>query len=145
MVRRHELSDAQWDAIKDLVPPPKEKGRKPEDPRRVLNGIFWILNTGAPWRDLPARYGIYQTVYHRFAQFRKDGTLDRILEALQMKLDELGRIDWDLFCVDGTSVRATKAAAGASTPKKTSAKRAKSRKTTRSGNRAGAGEPKSTS
>lgn len=118
MVKRHELTDAQWEAICDLLPEPKATGRRPEDGRKVFNGIFWILNTGAPWRDLPSRYGTWQTVYHRFTQYRKDGTIDRMLERLQMKLDEMGRIDWELFCVDGTSIRAAKAAAGAPAPKK---------------------------
>jgi transposase len=74
---------------------------------------MWILRTGAPWRDLPEHYGPYQTVFHRFNAWRKDGTLDRILERLHLKLDREGRIDWDLWCIDGTNIRATRAAAGA--------------------------------
>jgi transposase len=79
----------------------------------MLNGIFWILGTGAPWRDLPERYRPWQTVYDHFRKWRKSGVFDDILEALQVKLDNNGYIDWELWCVDGSSVRAARAAAGA--------------------------------
>lgn len=114
MVRRHELEDAEWDLVRDLVERrPHGSGRQVEEPRRLLNGVFWILRTGAPWRDLPERYGPWKTVYHRFNLWRKQGAIDRMLERLQLKLDEQGYIDWELWCVDGSSVRAAKAAAGA--------------------------------
>ena len=83
----------------------------------MLNGIFWRLNTGAPWRDLPERYGPWGTVYGRFNALRKSGLLDRIIERLQLKLNGAGLIDPDLFCVDGTSVRASRAAGGAAKKK----------------------------
>jgi transposase len=95
----------------------------------MLNGIMWILRTGAPWRDLPERLGPWQTVYHYYNAWRKQGVYDRILEALQIRLDSKGYIDWDLWCVDGSSVRASRAAAGAS--KKVSGSTRKSRATTR--------------
>lgn len=79
----------------------------------MLNGMMWILRTGAPWRDLPERYGAWETVYGRFRQYRRDGVLDRVLERLQLRLNAEGYIDWDLWCVDGTSIRATRAAGGA--------------------------------
>jgi len=112
-MHRHELSDHQWELLKALLPPCKPRGRRPTDARMVLNGILWILNTGAPWRDLPERYGPWRTVYDRFNLWSRDGTLDRILAKLQMRLDAQGRIDWDLFCIDGSVVRASRAAAGA--------------------------------
>jgi len=112
-MRRHELTDEQWDQVQDLLPGNQGRGRRWEDHRRVLDGMLWILRTGAPWRDLPERYGPWQTVYDRFNRWRKDGTLDRILEALQIRLDREGRVDWDLWCIDGSSVRASRAAAGA--------------------------------
>lgn len=113
-MRRHELTEEQFEQIKDLLPSGEgEQGRPWEDHHRLLNGMFWILNTGAPWRDLPERYGPWQTVYSRFRRWQADGTFDRILERLQMKLDEEGRIDWELFCIDGTTVQATRAAGGA--------------------------------
>ena len=71
------------------------------------------MRTGAPWRDIPDRYGPWKTIYDRFNRYRRDGTLDRMLEALQVRLDRNGLIDWDLWCIDGTTVRATRAAAGA--------------------------------
>lgn len=94
----------------------------------MLNGILWILRTGAPWRDLPERFGPWQTVYDHFARWRREGVYDRILEALHIRLDADGEIDWDLWCIDGSSVRATRAAAGAA--KKAAADTRKSRKTT---------------
>jgi transposase len=114
-MRRHELTDEQWVAIQDLLPKrTATTGRTPSDPRLMLNGIFWVLCTGAPWRDLPLRFGPWQTVYDHFRNWRKAGVFARILEALQLKLDQKGLIDWDLWCVDGASVRAARAAAGAS-------------------------------
>ena len=79
----------------------------------MLNGILWILRTGAPWRDLPERFGPWRTVYGYFQQWRADETFDRILQALQIRLDRDGKIDWDLWCIDGSNVRAARAAAGA--------------------------------
>jgi transposase len=112
-MRRHELEEHEWKLIEDLFPKPKGVGRPPADLRIVLNGIFWILRSGAPWRDLPERYGPWQTIYHWFNHWRRDGTVDRILERLQLRLDKDGYIDWDLWCVDGSNVRASRAAAGA--------------------------------
>jgi transposase len=94
----------------------------------MLNGILWILRTGAPWRDLPERYGPWQSVYEYFTEWRAAGVYDRILEILQIRLDSEGRIDWDLFCVDGSIVRASRSAAGAS--KKVSSSIRKSPETT---------------
>jgi transposase len=79
----------------------------------MLDGIFWILSTGAGWRDLPERFGPWQTVYDHFRKWRKAGVLAAVVEALQVKLDQRGLIDWDLWCVDGASVRAARCAAGA--------------------------------
>jgi transposase len=79
----------------------------------MLNGIFWRLHTGAPWRALPERYGPWPTVYGRPAALRRTGLLDRLIGRLQLRLNEAGLIDPDLSCVDGTNVRATRAAAGA--------------------------------
>jgi transposase len=112
-MRRHELADEQWALLKDMFAPASKRGRPRADLRQVLNAIFWLLRTGAPWRDLPERYGPWQTVYHWFNQWRRGGTWDRMLQALQIRLDRQGRIDWDLWCVDGTTIRASRAAAGA--------------------------------
>lgn len=113
MVRRHELSDAEWQLLEPLLPSQKTRGRPYRDHRTIINGMFWVLHTGAPWRDLPERYGPWQTVYSRFLRWSRSGLWDRILSALQRELDAAGQIDWDLFCIDGSNVRAHKAAAGA--------------------------------
>ena len=118
-MRRHELTDQQWELLNPFFPPrPRKRGGQRKDDRTVLNGIFWRLNTGAPWRDLPERYGKWKTIHDRFSKLRKSGLLDRIVEALQLRLDEKGLIDFDLWCVDGSSTRASRAAAGASSKKK---------------------------
>jgi transposase len=111
--KRHDLSDREWELIRALLPRPKKIGRPPREFRQVLDGVFWILRTGAPWRDLPERYGPWQTVYDRFSRWRRDGTWNGILERLQIRLDREGKIDWDLWCVDGSSIRAQRSAAGA--------------------------------
>src|SRR3954465_15708083 len=117
-MKRHELTDAQWALLSDFFPPraPKRGGQWKDD-RAMVNGIFWRLNTGAPWRDLPERYGPWQTVYHRFREPRRTGLLDRLIGRLQLRLNQAGLIDPDLFCIDGTSVRAARAAAGAAKKK----------------------------
>jgi transposase len=116
--RRHELSDAEWSVIEPLLPPAAETGRPREDDRKILNGIFWILGTGAPWRDLPERYGPWSTVYSRYWRWRKAGVFDALLEALQREMEDRDGMDWELFLYDGTHVRAHRAAAGASREKK---------------------------
>lgn len=118
-MKRHELSDQQWELLAPFFPPrPKKRGGQWKNDRTMLNAIFWRLNTGAPWRDLPERYGPWQTVYDRFANLRQSGLLDHLLQALQLRLDQAGFIDYDLWCVDGSPVRASRAAAGASSKKK---------------------------
>jgi transposase len=117
-MRRHELTDQQWELLAPSFPPrPRRRGGQWRDDRTILNGILWRLNTGAPWRDLPERYGPWQTVYHRFNALRKSGQLDRLVQALQLRLDRRGLIDYDLWCVDGSAIRASRAAAGASKKK----------------------------
>ena len=112
-MRRHELTDHEWEAISELLPKRKSRGRPPTDFRQVLNGIFWLLRTGAPWRDLPRRYGPCSTVHGWFMQWCRDGTFDRIVERLQSRLEADNRIDWELFCIDSSVIRASRAAAGA--------------------------------
>lgn len=114
MVRRHELTDEQWERLKPLLPPQKaQTGRPATDHRRIVNGILWILGTGAPWRDLPERYGPWPTVYSRFQRWRKAGLWDGIFAAVQQAADAAGELDWEVHYVDGTVVRAHQHAAGA--------------------------------
>jgi transposase len=113
-MKRHALTDEQWELIRPLLPRRTARtGRLPRDERQMLDGIMWILATGAPWRDLPERFGPWNTVYDYFRNWRKAGVFASIVEVLQIKLDQQGYIDWDLWCVDGASVRATRAAGGA--------------------------------
>jgi len=113
-MRRYELTDAQWAQIAPLLPPQKPRtGRPAEDHRQVLNGMLWILRTGAPWADLPARYGAVGTVSSRFYRWRQAGVFDRVLRCLQAQADARGDLDWDLHFVDATVVRAHQHAAGA--------------------------------
>lgn len=111
-MRRYELTDEQWDAIALLLPS-ATTGRPRRDDRTTLNGVFWKLCSGAPWRDVPERYGHFRTLYDRFAKYRDDGTLDRILRALRLRLDAQGHIDYTTWMVDGTSIRASRVASGA--------------------------------
>src|SRR5918993_926273 len=114
MRRRHELTETQWTKIQPLLPPERPAvGRPNSDHRPVLNGILWRLKTGAPWRDLPERYGKWETVYSRFRRWQQAGVWDRILATLQQQADADGQVDWLLHFVDGTVVRAHQHAAGA--------------------------------
>ena len=113
MVKRYELEDQDWERIKDLVATPYTTGRPKRDDRQLLNGMFWVLRSGAPWRDMPERYGPWQTVYDRFNSWQRDGTLKTIAARLKNRLHGEGRIDRELWCVDGTTIRASRAAAGA--------------------------------
>jgi transposase len=112
-VRRYELSDEAFALVADLLPVNGRRGGQWHDHRTALNGIFWILHSGAQWRELPERYGPWQTVYWRYNRWRRDGTIDRMLARLQLQLDAAGRIDVDLWCIDATQIRASRAAAGA--------------------------------
>lgn len=107
-MNRHRLTDEQWSRIADLFPPPKAIGRPPRDRRQVFDGILWILNTGSPWRDLPGEFGPWATAWDLFDKWNADGTLAAVLERLQGE----GEIDGELWCIDGTTVRAHKCASG---------------------------------
>jgi len=109
--RRYELSDEGFERLAPLLPKQNRGGRW-NDHRTTLNGIFWVLNSGAPWRDMPERYGRWQSVYHRFRRWVREGLFDRMLHRLHVQLDDDGRIDWSQFDIDGSSVRADRSAAG---------------------------------
>jgi transposase len=113
-MNRRDLTDAEWKRLEPLLPPQKPKvGRCAHDHRRIINGILWINRTGAPWRDLPARYGPMGTVSCRFYRWRAAGIWQRILTQLQAQADAEGLLDWDKHYVDGSVVRAHQHAAGA--------------------------------
>jgi len=101
MNRRHELSEKQWQKFKEYLPPQKpETGRPAEDHRKIINGILWKVRTGAPWRDIPERYGPWATIYSRFRRWRDAGVWDRILSELQAESDTEGHVDWTIHFVD---------------------------------------------
>jgi len=139
-IGRHELTNEQWQLIRGLFPRPRTRRGKPRHPRRLLDGMFWILRTGAPWRDLPKRYGPWKTVWRRFDQWRREGRLGQVKQRLLAHLNQIGVLDWDLWCVDGTSIRAARCASGGGKRGATT-----SRRTTRLVVHAVAGEPRSTS
>jgi transposase len=109
-----DLTDEQWATLKPLMPTPPRRpdgrGRPWRDARAVLNGILWILRTGAQWKDLPARYPPYQTCHRRFQQWVRAGVFQRILHTLAADLQERGGIDLSECFIDGTFVVAKKGA-----------------------------------
>ncbi len=112
MVRRGELKDEAWDRIAPLLPENGRRGKQWKDHRVVVEGILRKLRTGAPWRDLPERYGPWQTCYDRFVRWRRDGTWERLLSEAQTKSDAAGEVEWSVS-VDSTVVRAHQHASGA--------------------------------
>ncbi|GAA0570989.1 hypothetical protein GCM10009416_06980 [Craurococcus roseus] len=109
---RHELPDHEWARLEPLLPKPRT-GRPPKDHRPVLDALLWLAKTGAPWRDLPERFGPWRGIATRFYRWTRAGLWDRILSALRRIADARGGIDWDVHMVDATSVRAHRHAAGA--------------------------------
>lgn len=110
MGHRHAISDADWDRIKDLLPGrPGQTGWVAKDNRRFIDAVLWVAKTGAPWRDLPDRFGPWNSVWKRFDRWCRKGTWRRIFEALQDP-------DLEWFIMDSTVIRAHPCAAGA--PKK---------------------------
>ena len=114
MARREELTDEQWAIIEPLIPPPlrrdDRRGRPWKDSREVLNGVLWILRTGAPWQDMPDRFPPFQTCHRRFQQWVDDGTLRRVLESLAEDLHQRGELDLSECFIDATFVAAKKGA-----------------------------------
>ncbi|MEM9049211.1 MAG: IS5 family transposase [Pseudomonadota bacterium] len=106
---RFDLTDFEWSVIQPLLPT-KVRGKKRVDDRRVLNGIFWRLRTGAPWADIPARYGPHTTCVNRFNRWRRAGHWARILEAVSEAYDG------DIQMIDSSSIRVHQH--GANGPKK---------------------------
>jgi len=100
--------DEQWELIADLFASRKATGRPPRDRRQIMDAILWVLNTGAPWRDLPPEFGPWATAWDLFDTWNGDGTLASALQRLQGQAG----IDSELWCIDGTTVRAHKCAAG---------------------------------
>ena len=109
MLRRYELTDEEWLRIKPLLPPENtgKQGRPRKDNRIIMNGIVWLARSGAPWRDLPERYGSWKTVYSRFRKWIDDGILDNIFRVLSLEA-ELTELS-----IDASIVQAHQHSAGA--------------------------------
>ncbi|MCY0927983.1 IS5 family transposase [Streptomyces sp. H27-H1] len=110
---RGDLTNEQWARLEPLLPPGIKPGRPQVWTRRqLIDGIRWRTRAGAPWRDVPERYGPWDRVYDLFRRWQRDGTWQRIFERLQTDADAKGLITWDLS-VDSTACRAHQHAAGA--------------------------------
>lgn len=112
MVGRGELTETAWVRIEPLLPAGRKRGGQWRDHRQVINAILWKIRTGAPWRDLPERYGSWKTAHERLRRWTADGTWDRILDEVVVKDDAVGKVEW-VFSIDSSSVRAHQHAAGA--------------------------------
>ena len=109
-----DLTDEQWAVVEPLLPKPVKradgKGRPRVDNRTILNGILWVMRTGAPWHDMPNRYPPYQTCHRRFQEWVKAGTFETILRRLVEDVKERGELDLTECFIDGTFVMAKKGA-----------------------------------
>ena len=112
---RHNLTDLEWKTIRRFLPKERtgKAGRPWKPHRQVINGIVFVLRTGIPWPDLPPEFGKFKTVYNRFRRWVKSGLWLKIVESLIGRLLKGGKIDFELWCVDGTVIRAHRVAAGA--------------------------------
>src|SRR5215469_6923032 len=103
-----DLTGEQWKVLEPLIGTMPQRtdrrGRPWRSSREVLNGILWILGTGTQWADLPERYPPYQTCHRRFQRWGRDGTVERVLEALAHDLKERGKLDLSACFIDGTFV-----------------------------------------
>lgn len=109
-----DVSPRQWHVLKAILPPSPRVGRPYRDHRQVVNGILWRLRHGTPWREIPPRYGPWQTCYDRFRRWDRDGTWRRLLRQLQGR--RAASIDWHALALDSTHVRAHRSARGARHP-----------------------------
>lgn len=106
MLRRHELTDAQWDAVQNLIPgKPGDPGRTGDDNRRFRGAVLYVARTGIPWRDLPERYGHWNSVWKRYDRWCAGGVWAAMAEVL-------GEPDLDELQLDSTTVKAHQSSAG---------------------------------
>ena len=105
---RRELTDEQWKIIAPHLPPPKRTGRPRADDRKVLEGILWLLRSGARWQDVPREYGSPTTCWRRLRQWEESGVWERIWRAILASLEKRQKLDWAQAFLDGSSVPAKK-------------------------------------
>ena len=103
-----DLRDDQWEQIAPLLPLPKRRGRPRADDRSTLNGILWVLRSGARWRDLPERYGSSSTCHRRLQEGEAQGVWDHLWLHFLRTLDDDGNLDWSQAFLDGSFVPAKK-------------------------------------
>jgi transposase len=107
------LTDAEWALLEPLLPGRvRRRGGQWVDHRKVIDGVMWRTRTGSPWRDLPASYGNWKTVYNRHRRWSADGTWERVLDGLRTGADEMDAAEWRVS-IDATVIRAHHHAAGA--------------------------------
>jgi transposase len=107
-LNRHMLNDAQWERVAPLLPgKPGDPGRSGDDNRRFVEGVLWIVRTGAPWRDLPAEFGVWSSVWRRFQRWALKGRWESLFKALA------GDPDFEYALIDGTIVKVHRHGAGA--------------------------------
>ena len=113
MHERHDLIDDEWALLEPLLPDrTPQRGGQWRDHRQVVNGVLWRVRTGAPWRDMPAAYGPWETAYYRHRRWSADGTWERVLDGLRAGCDSDDGDAWTVG-IDSTVVRAHSDAAGA--------------------------------
>jgi transposase len=110
----YRLSDEQWQQIEALLPPNGKRGGQWKGHRLIIDAILWALADGGRWRNLPEGFGPWQTAYDRFRKWCRTGLWDDLLDALRARKQDSGAIDFHLFAIDGSVVRAHASAAGAS-------------------------------
>src|SRR6201997_5917277 len=119
MCHSRDLTDEQWKPLDPLIPKPRTRSdgrRRPWKSRRsVINGILWVLRTGAPWADLPDRYPSFQTCHRRFQQWVRSGVMTRIMTALARELSRRGAIDVSEAFIDASFAPAKKGGARSET------------------------------
>jgi transposase len=104
MTTRQEITDEQWAVLAPLFPAPKGRGRPPMDMRSTVEGIAWRFRTGAPWREVPERFGHWNSIYQRFSGWSGDGTWARLLATVQRVAAARGELAWTVS-VDSTITR----------------------------------------
>jgi transposase len=112
---RFDLTDTQWQRLEPLLPPQRsgKRGHPYRDHRMIVNGIRWIIRTGAPWRDLPERYGPWQTCFDRFTRWQRDGTWTRVFQVIAGDVVAQEPVAFAQVYVDSTSTKVHPHAAGA--------------------------------